>query len=742
MPPDGSALPLDLLEVKRTVWHVIYLTRIVAAACMLLGLVLAAPASAAGPGSSVVPADGAVLAATPREIVIDTTEDPTGPVLVVLTDADTLREIPFTDVAGSLTTGREIRVFPPALEPGTYMVQWSYEGGSGPRVGVSHFSIGAPSAAVVTLGEGPAGSSSGTATVLLILLSAWWLAVAVRSWTRRRVSPAYLLAALVGITAAALSTSLPLWWRTAVVVLSVGAGLSWWVRPRYVLPVSGVATAALAGYAATSTGALPYVAGALGALGAAALAVLLGSVLALGLAPGRARVVMRRWWSAPVLSALVLPSLWAGLWILRQADLQDRFAAAASIGLAVLLSMVAFVVGAAAALLLVRRSARAATVVAFVSFGLLGSSVWVLVPPSGSSVATQVLAVNVTGSAVDCLSEGDRLSTTVCLQGMFSAKAQNVGVVPSLDELRTAMQATPALRFFCHETAHAIGRSSLVVHEEQIAAAFADGYDVCDFGYYHGIIEAAAGSLTDDEFTAAVPNLCAELASVDRLFFLQCTHGLGHAAARRANNDMVRALEFCDAIEGSPAYPAELLDGALNACGTGVTMEWFAVAGAVGRADGEAVSPAVESLRDVCLAVPDKWAPECLEYVGNTLDTGRPRDSLFEMAQWCLTTAFPASCFNGLARAAGGVGLPHQDAVEMCSIAGPDRRECLRDYLLTVATTIDYDVAAVDRICVLLPDEDRKGPDAVCTESRRLAEEILAASDGKIDPSEPGLLLQ
>lgn len=710
--------------------------------CLIPLVLFASPAHAAELGASTLPADGSILSATPREIVITLGQDPQESVVVVLTDADSGAVVPFTGMETPVPSGREVRVFPPALEPGTYAVTWSYESESGPRQGVSSFSIGAPSAAVVTFGEGPSGGASGWLPAALVVLGSVLLASWVVTWSRRRQLRLPLVVAVVSVVVAFAAVSLPWWWRAATAATGLLCLLTLWVRPRFVLPPVALALASLGGFGLATFGPLPWVSAVLGAVGAAAFALLLGPALAVSVSPGRAMVVMRTAWPVPVLAALLLPALWAGAWVSRQANLQDRFSAAVPIGVSVLLFAVALPLAGTAILLLLRRRARPASVVSGVAVALLSGCLVAVFPPSAQEASSRVLDFDASSTAQQCLGEGDRLSTTICLQNLFAAKSQQAGVIPALNELRDAMGQAPSLRFFCHETAHAIGRSSLVVHEGQIEAAFADGYDVCDFGYYHGIIEASSSALSDREFAAAVPTLCADLASVDRLFFLQCTHGLGHAAARRANNDIVRALEFCDAIESSPAYPQEMLDGALNACGTGVTMEWFAVAGAVGRADGSAVSPAVDSLRDVCLVVPDRWEPECLEYVGNTLDTGRPRESLTELAAWCLTTDYPASCFNGLARAAAGVGLAPEDAIEVCALAGSGRRECLRDYLLTVSTTIDYSVRAVDRICLLLPRKDRDGNGSVCDEARRLTEEILAASDGKVDPSDPAIVIE
>ena len=191
---------------------------------------------------------------------------------------------------------------------------------------------------------------------------------------------------------------------------------------------------------------------------------------------------------------------------------------------------------------------------------------------------------------------------------------------------------------------------------------------------------------------------------------------------------MVRALEFCDALDKNPQLTGERLRIARNGCGTGVTMEWFATATADPNA---AVTPEVSEPRDACTQFPARWAPECVEYVGTALDSSDPVNSLNEIGRWCTTTGFDEACFRGLARAAAGVGIPPADAIAVCSANAPTRDDCIAFYIAVVATTIDFDVSAVDRICAKLPERDRSGAFSLCERTRQAVIEVLAATDGK-----------
>ena len=347
---------------------------------------------------------------------------------------------------------------------------------------------------------------------------------------------------------------------------------------------------------------------------------------------------------------------------------------------------------------------------------------------AGGGTEIKIIEAAATEASV-CLDAGNRLEIQRCLEGSFVGIARERDVNSALQSLEQLMEQQGQVRYFCHEVSHAIGRTSLRINGT-IAAAFRDGYDACDFGYYHGIVEGAAAGFDDAQFTNAMSELCSNFASAEDLFFLQCTHGLGHAAARRTNNDMLRALAFCDAIDDAGGLTGVKLANARNGCGTGVTMEWFATATLT---ENPPVTPKVERPRDVCHQVPTEWAAECYEYVGNTLDAADPVSSLQELGAWCSASPQTGPCYKGLARAAAGVGLSDRDALAVCDSAATttDRDGCVTYYIATVATTIDFSVDAVTKICALLPERDRVGSESLCERVKLAVTEVLASGDGK-----------
>lgn len=297
--------------------------------------------------------------------------------------------------------------------------------------------------------------------------------------------------------------------------------------------------------------------------------------------------------------------------------------------------------------------------------------------------------------AQECLKSSNRLDVERCLVGTYVSLAYESTPAQASVALEKDMLANPLLRYYCHHTSHAIGRASYAIYGS-LEKAFTLGVEVCDFGYYHGIVEEASGYQTDEFFQESIPTLCTNL-TTNNLFYMQCIHGIGHAVAQRTNNDMVRGLAMCERLD---SLPVAELGPALNACGTGVTMEWFSVA--TSGSDGlNAVRPTVSKPRDVCALIGKRWGAECYEYIGNTVDSSKPYESLREIASWCLGNPYENSCYIGLARAGTGLGVSAKDMLQICQVSDDQdvQNECLEKYIIGKATTIDFTLESVDRTC-------------------------------------------
>lgn len=630
-------------------------------------LVVSSPSlSLAHNGEDITPADGELLAGTPPEIRLQLPGS--DPVAVVLQRADGAL-VPFTGSVQRLQ-GVVIAV-PPVLEPGTYVVKWS-QGGS---TDSSSFSVGEPNA-TYTRGSLPAREPF--AVTLAVL--AFAAAVLSGAMLRRRAVRIMATIAFATIAVLTLVTGRGLLDVLAGICLLVGLG------------------------------------------GAAFLSAVLLQAARLRIS----RLQVRQRW--PYLAAAVASMLLVPATALARRT-GTSFVTLPTLGAYLSLTLMVMVFVPIAVTWLSSGEERSASNRRpLVALGVALLAVALAQVALGAGNPERVVALEVTTQdPAACLTGTNRLTIQRCLGASLSAVVESDGVPAALKDLQGLLTENSRARFFCHDASHAIGRASLQ-RNGTLADAFRDGFDVCDFGYYHGIVEGAAGAFDDAQFLATVPTLCADFASAEELFYMQCNHGIGHAAARRTNNDMVRSLEFCDALEKNTLLTGERLATARNGCGTGVTMEWFATATANTSA---AVRPQVAEPRDVCTQIPAKWASECVEYVGNTLDSSDPVNSLLEIGRWCSTTGFDKACFRGIARAAAGVGIPSRDAIAVCDSSATTRDDCVSFYIAIVATTIDYNVNAVERICAALPDKDRAGPFSLCARTRDAVLQVLAAGDGK-----------
>jgi len=637
------------------------------------------------------PADGEVLRGTPERIIVELPGD--GPVTLELRDADG-EAIAFT---GEIERAPGVvRALPPVLEHGTYILEWSSANGDG----WSTFSVGKPDALITGVGEDPRPGGALAGAVMVLLLGLGVARAAARAGSTRRIA---------------------LW------------------------SIAGIATTGSSALLAPPTsvgGAISFLLLAVG--GAGGLITLAGSAKNREDSPaddtvevrgtdstkryrGGAELAGRTRGNALTITGLALLPAYAAAGIVRNST-ANPFSVASLLAIVASILLVVVVLPLVSTGMFARRRGERRPATA--GMATLGAFLVIASLSNALGVETRIDTITEeTRPAASCLSGTNRLQIQRCLDASLVATARGESVVAALDTLKRLLGSENKARFFCHEASHAIGRESLRMNGN-LADAFRDGYDVCDFGYYHGIVEGAAAGFDDATFMDAVPTLCEEFASAEELFYMQCNHGIGHAAARRTNNDMVRSLEFCDALSLNPNLTGERLRIAANGCGTGVTMEWFATATADPNA---AVTPKVTRPRDVCLSIPERWVPECIEYVGNTLDASAPVESLRELGQWCSTTGYAEPCYRGLARAAAGVGIPARDAIGVCDAAGTEgaRDECVRFYIAAVATTIEYDVSAVDRICRELPEADRSGPTSLCEQVRVAVVEVLAAGDGK-----------
>jgi hypothetical protein len=621
--------------------------------------------------TAVNPGNDLVLSNTPRFITVNLDNKPQS--AAALKTIKLIRAISGNEIppAGTPTLNDNLLSFPPpSLEAGTYIISWRTGGLFFTNEHRSVFSIGSPDTSV---------TGSNITTISAI------------SWPSRALG----------------------------VILSLFSGFLIARRRNLLASLTSVFSLISFSFALLPSGFLPTLIAAPGL-------VTLGILVAIALSKS----------SASILLVFSILALLGSLLVILSGLLSAGIAAFGSITwvatsllvigltlLAVAISVVGFAASRRGAM--AGRALASVVTVAALFAGLLS----VLSDPSGGTVLGG-RALQLNANVKGCLADGNVQDHRYCLEQLYTSKVEALGVPAALNDLAQETKANPILKSYCHETSHAIGRAALRVLGS-VGSAFETGFDVCDFGYYHGIIEGAGGSLDDEAFRTLLPTLCAELASSSLIFFEQCAHGLGHAAARRANNDMVRGLEFCEELDNAKVFTESRRFAALLGCGTGVTMEWFATRG-LSTSDRNDFLPIVNNPRDACEELRERWKSSCYEYIGNLVNASNPLNSLAEIATWCNSSSYSEPCFKGIARAASGLRLSYPQAISLCERAEKDsaQLDCASMLLYSYAVTSEYDITAVDRLCALYPA--KWDPEVMCATLRKVVvDSLTGVRDGK-----------
>lgn len=305
--------------------------------------------------------------------------------------------------------------------------------------------------------------------------------------------------------------------------------------------------------------------------------------------------------------------------------------------------------------------------------------------------------------------------------GANSALAQEIALLVSSDGVEAALKKVESYRNTgegaCHDLSHAVGRSAWAEYGN-VADAFNAGYALCGFGYFHGIVEAAAAETTVESFQATLVPACDAL-SGDETLLSQCVHGAGHGAFYLTSGDMLRAMELCSGF-------SELRLGA-QACETGVSMEWFRLH----SNPIEGMKPVVQDPRDACALMPERFKGSCFEYLFNdaVLSDGTDPSAISREAEWCDRNAGAsvARCITSLARFAI-VSFDTKPEVfsELCPADG-SRTECVRRVLDAWAVWAGPSLEEYDAVCRSFRPSDRAA-DGGCALYRPTVLEIIERS--------------
>lgn len=329
-----------------------------------------------------------------------------------------------------------------------------------------------------------------------------------------------------------------------------------------------------------------------------------------------------------------------------------------------------------------------------------------------SPVATTAVSGNVDLLAMpetyeECTQSQGASDELLCLSNYFIGLADRETFTVALEEIAIKWQEQdPWLLKNCHAIGHKLGRHGYQVFGD-IAEAFAQGSDPCDYGYLHGVIEGASANFTDAELQAAMTTMCEPVGDMTNHAYRQCIHGLGHAAARRVNNDLPRAMEYCRVYwtEGTDPYgETSIEDLAFNLCVTGVSMEWNTQPKALDAMTLPIAAPG--TLMAECVRLDDIFQPGCIEY--GTSAMGGIYEREVAARDWCdANLEDPLACYMSIGRdVIWSPTISYEQAVEICMGGRPGEyaRQCLVRAMGSVAT-IALDASAIDNFCPYVPEQ-------------------------------------
>lgn len=349
---------------------------------------------------------------------------------------------------------------------------------------------------------------------------------------------------------------------------------------------------------------------------------------------------------------------------------------------------------------------------------LLGSSLAGLSPVKEATVGTlsaepgsDLLATPKTFD--ECMDPSSATDQLLCVNRYFEGIVKSNGMGVALREVSRRWQEGDSwMQTNCHSIGHKLGRMGFKIYQD-IPKAFAAGSDPCDYGYLHGVIEGASADFSDETLRREMPNLCEGTGDTTNHGYRQCIHGLGHAAARRVNNDLERGMDFCRVFykpeefsnddDPSKESTPEVI---FRLCVTGVAMEWNTQRKALDAMNLPVGHP--DTLLGQCVGLDPIFHTGCIEY-GTSAMGGLPEREI-EARDWCdKNLPNPLPCYQSIGRDV--IWSPHitpELAMEICTGGRPGiyARECITRALGSVAT-IALDAAAIDEFCPVVPEEYR-----------------------------------
>lgn len=232
-----------------------------------------------------------------------------------------------------------------------------------------------------------------------------------------------------------------------------------------------------------------------------------------------------------------------------------------------------------------------------------------------------------------------------CMDSYMQTLVAQEGVAAAMSRLELlASRSEGGWDLSCHDMAHRVG--SYGWKKGLDTETLVDGGNLsCNFGYFHGMLQAMGTYVTDEKFSETALLVCDRLVerfSVSRegAGARDCAHGVGHAAMWRHNGNLTRATPECEILKNL-VWAEE--------CRAGAVMSWVFArdAAANNNRPQDAPEPAVSTTLDLCAPPHGTTTKGCVEGALSGTQPIEYRKSL----EWCATTPrFVDTCYIALGR--------------------------------------------------------------------------------------------
>ncbi|HSX48502.1 MAG TPA: hypothetical protein VLF41_03320 [Candidatus Nanoarchaeia archaeon] len=327
---------------------------------------------------------------------------------------------------------------------------------------------------------------------------------------------------------------------------------------------------------------------------------------------------------------------------------------------------------------------------------------------SASIVSARPINGPVTTDKSDpCLTSSARL---VCYSSYLNQTLTRGGARLALGRLQQLKEQDTWVAANCHSLAHALGHDAMNFYKSASVAS-SQGNSLCASGYFHGVMEKYMGRFSDADLTGQVTEVCkADWLKPEAMDYFTCLHGLGHGLGIRFQNNLDKAVPYCEAFSD---------EWQSSSCLSGLYMENFIADGINHQSsDLKASDPAYP-----CDAVKDWQKSSCYSVVAENFlkVTGSDYGQSFALCD-SVEANYRVACYFGLGRIISDRALLNPAKILTdCSLGDPSLGGTCIGGAAANAVYFNRNTMAADELCQMAPNEYK----AECLDNRNYGFDTL-----------------